>query len=179
MQNDDIPEATPEELEPPWDDIDEGILPLVRLLHENGFVMFSSCEGGEGHHFSDPTVIVWPKGIGGAESQQVIVRLLIDEGYKAFSVGLWWDYHPPTSHPECVEIRLESLDSIPSEKPEVTVGSRWLHRNGIPYEVVMFTNEHTEYPDKYPVTVVYRGDNGKTWSRPLSDWHRSMKPEKP
>jgi hypothetical protein len=31
------------------------------------------------------------------------------------------------------------------------------------------------YRDKYPVTVVYQGVvNGAVWTRPLSDWHRSM-----
>jgi hypothetical protein len=43
------------------------------------------------------------------------------------------------------------------------------------YCVLMLANEHTAQPDKYPVSVVYMGENGNTWVRPLSDWHRSMK----
>ena len=54
--------------------------------------------------------------------------------------------------------------------------SVWQHRDGDIYKVVMLANEATEQPDRYPVTVVYRGKDGKVWSRPLSDWHRSMTP---
>lgn len=32
--------------EPPWDKIDEGIRPLVRLLHHEGLQTTSSCQGG-------------------------------------------------------------------------------------------------------------------------------------
>lgn len=63
---------------------------------------------------------------------------------------------------------LDGLGLIPD------VGSTWTHTNGNIYKVVTIANKDTEYPDKYPVTVVYAGENGKTWSRPLSDWGRSM-----
>ena len=59
---------------------------------------------------------------------------------------------------------------------EIVPGSRWRHRNGNAYTVLMLANEHTDRPEKYPVTVVYQGDNGRVWSRPLSDWRRSMTP---
>lgn len=49
----------------------------------------------------------------------------------------------------------------------------WRHYNGVVYEVVAIANEHSTR-DVYPPTVVYRGPNGRIWSRPLSDWHRSM-----
>lgn len=54
------------------------------------------------------------------------------------------------------------------------VGSIWEHRNGNQYEVTGITNLHTEDHDKYPITVNYRGQNLKTWSRRLVDWHCSM-----
>ena len=54
------------------------------------------------------------------------------------------------------------------------IGSRWRHRNGNLYEVESITNISTERPEKYPVTVVYRGENGKLWSRAAADWGRSM-----
>lgn len=57
---------------------------------------------------------------------------------------------------------------------EPTPGTDWRHRNGNRYTVVVLANTHTEDPDRYPVTVVYRGENGRMWARPLSDWHRSM-----
>jgi len=58
-----------------------------------------------------------------------------------------------------------------------TVGSTWDHVNGNVYEVLLLANLNTERPRQYPVTVVYRNTaNGTVWSRPLSDWHRSMRP---
>jgi hypothetical protein len=64
-------------------------------------------------------------------------------------------------------------DNLSDEEFPSTL-SKWKHTNGIVYEVMFLTNIGTLYPDKYPITVVYRGPNGKVWSRPLSDWHRSM-----
>lgn len=56
---------------------------------------------------------------------------------------------------------------------KVVPNSLWRHRNGAMYKVLFLTNElNTE---QYPLTVVYEGrGNGKRWSRPLADWHRSM-----
>ena len=53
--------------------------------------------------------------------------------------------------------------------------SLWEHNNGILYRVLMLTNVDTERPDQYPVTVVYENAvTGSVWSRPLTEWHRSM-----
>ena len=52
--------------------------------------------------------------------------------------------------------------------------SMWYHSNGNKYTVLFIANEHTVNSDKYPITVVYQGENQKIWSRPFSDWHRSM-----
>lgn len=54
--------------------------------------------------------------------------------------------------------------------------SVWEHYNKkTTYEILAITNESSEDQTRYPTTVVYRGlDNGKLWSRPLWDWHRSM-----
>lgn len=57
---------------------------------------------------------------------------------------------------------------VPVEK--VTPLSRWRHSNGNIYAVVLIANEYSDYP----TTVVYRDYDGRTWSKPLSDWHRSM-----
>lgn len=62
--------------------------------------------------------------------------------------------------------------AVPVE--EVTPLSRWKHSNGSTYAVLLVTNEHSENQDRYPTTVVYRDYDYKTWSKPLSDWHRSM-----
>lgn len=52
--------------------------------------------------------------------------------------------------------------------------SEWQHYNGCKYLVLFLSNEEGD-ADKYPTTVVYQNvDNGKRYSRPLSDWHRSL-----
>jgi len=57
---------------------------------------------------------------------------------------------------------------------EVVPGSVWRHRNGEAYTVRILTNEDSRNPEYVP-TVVYEGvRNGKYWSRPLADWHRSF-----
>lgn len=38
------------------DYIDKGILPAVEILIKHGFITFESCQGGDGHCFSEPTV---------------------------------------------------------------------------------------------------------------------------
>ena len=64
-------------------------------------------------------------------------------------------------------IRLNNL-------PEVEAGDEWVHRNGCTYIVDLFTNVGST-ESKYPETVVYHNvDSLKDYSRPLTDWHRSM-----
>jgi hypothetical protein len=36
--------------------LDAGILPIVKILRDNGVETFESCQGGEGHAFFEPTV---------------------------------------------------------------------------------------------------------------------------
>lgn len=64
--------------------------------------------------------------------------------------------------------------AVPVPVEEVKLRSRWTHSNGNTYTVFLITNKHSENQDRYPTTVVYIDCNGTTWSRPLSDWHRSM-----
>ncbi|AAX84908.1 hypothetical protein [Xanthomonas phage Xp15] len=52
-------------------------------------------------------------------------------------------------------------------------GTMWRHYNGKQYEVLAIANIASENP-RYPVTVIYVGDNGNIWTRDASDWHRSM-----
>ena len=51
--------------------------------------------------------------------------------------------------------------------------SHWRHRNGHLYTVMFITNT-AKLSEKHPPDVVYKGSYGRMWSRPLSDWHRSM-----
>jgi len=56
----------------------------------------------------------------------------------------------------------------------VLPGQHWAHYNGQRYSVLLLTNQQSTQ-ERYPVTVVYQNvDNLTTWSRPLSDWHRSF-----
>ncbi|WP_316207514.1 hypothetical protein [Bradyrhizobium sp. SZCCHNR3118] len=76
------------------------------------------------------------------------------------------DYEPC----DCTrKIKLEDPNTWPQ------IGSIWAHRNGNQYVVMMFTNVETERQDRYPTTIVYRNfGNGKSYSRSLVDWERSM-----
>ncbi|UXS01175.1 DUF1653 domain-containing protein [Agrobacterium tumefaciens] len=68
----------------------------------------------------------------------------------------------------------ETWRGLTPEPEAPRAGSVWRHYNGATYEVLTITNAESSRP-KYPPTVVYRGlGNGKLWSRPLSDWNRSM-----
>lgn len=60
-------------------------------------------------------------------------------------------------------------------KSKPKAGDLWKHDRGVVYQVFMLTNENATHHERWPVTVVYRGPTGNVWSRPLSDWHRSMK----
>jgi 8-oxo-dGTP pyrophosphatase MutT (NUDIX family) len=57
-------------------------------------------------------------------------------------------------------------------KPDID--SQWKHEKGAIYTVYDFSNEKTTQPERYPVMIHYKDVNGDKWSRPLSDWHRSM-----
>lgn len=59
-----------------------------------------------------------------------------------------------------------STDTVPNLK------SLWKHTNGNIYQVLLVTNLPNDVC--YPMTIVYQGANGAIWSRPASDWHRSM-----
>ncbi|HCF1075432.1 hypothetical protein AAEZ52_07530 [Pseudomonas aeruginosa] len=66
----------------------------------------------------------------------------------------------------------EAMGRVPDAVVEPK--SRYTHRNGVEYEVVMIANGESTSP-KYPPTIVYRGvANGKVWARPACDWDRSM-----
>lgn len=59
---------------------------------------------------------------------------------------------------------------------ERMVGKQFRHRNGNIYTVLILTNTGST-PERlidHPIDVVYMGQNGKIWSRPLSDWDRSF-----
>ena len=51
-------------------------------------------------------------------------------------------------------------------------GQTWRHTNGNKYEIIALANDPPTLA--HPLSVIYRGENGKYWCRPLSDWHRSF-----
>lgn len=75
-------------IEPPWDEIDEGIRPLVRLLYDAGIETGSSCQGGN----HSPHATVLPV-VGMACSRDEFfrkrnktVRVMIQAGWSGFSI---------------------------------------------------------------------------------------------
>ena len=61
------------------------------------------------------------------------------------------------------------------EPPEID--SKWHHYNDNTYTVIGYANERSE-DARYPFTIIYKGDNGNIWCRPLSEWYRSFTPFK-
>ena len=55
-------------------------------------------------------------------------------------------------------------------------GKQYLHTNKNIYTVLFLTNQTNNKTQQknHPVDVVYIGQNGKIWSRRLSDWDRSF-----
>lgn len=60
---------------------------------------------------------------------------------------------------------------------EYLEGHKFQHTNGNIYTVLFLTNTQAE-PERWkdhPIDVIYQGENGNRWSRPLDDWFRSFK----
>jgi hypothetical protein len=67
------------EIQRPWDKLDPGILPIVKILYEEGIETTESCQGGSGHAFPVPTVKFSGE---------------INEGWRALSIVLAYDLKP-------------------------------------------------------------------------------------
>lgn len=74
----------------------------------------------------------------------------------------------------------ESKESLYPDMGDVAVpelGSRWNHSNGDTYTVTGYADMFSENHQKRPPRVIYKSaKTGRTWSREVSDWHRSMQP---
>jgi len=48
-------------------------------------------------------------------------------------------------------------------------GSKWRHTNGNLYEVLHIANLHADDTRRheYPIIVVYQGEDGRIWAKPL------------
>ncbi len=76
------------------------------------------------------------------------------------------------------QFTVEQLEAIIAWKRDMTPAPRldsiWQHTNGQRYSVFAIANDRSIRAE-YPPTIMYRNvDNGRVYSRPLSDWHRSM-----
>ena len=56
----------------------------------------------------------------------------------------------------------------------MTKNSRWRHRKGDIYEVLMVTNTEATKPDTVETVVYRREKDGTLWSRPWSEWDNSF-----
>jgi hypothetical protein len=57
------------------------------------------------------------------------------------------------------------------------IGSKWIHHNalGIEYTVILIANTSNDNP-RYPITVIYQGDNGNVWAKPLKNFLTTLAP---
>ena len=67
--------------------LDPRIAPLVHLLRHEGIETFESCEGGEGHAFSEPTIRF--KGIKSEGFRAYAIATY--HGFSVFSLRRVWD----------------------------------------------------------------------------------------
>jgi hypothetical protein len=48
------------------------------------------------------------------------------------------------------------------------INSKWVHHNGLEYTVILIANTgHVSF--KYPITVIYKGENGNVWAKSLEN----------
>lgn len=52
-------------------------------------------------------------------------------------------------------------------------GTKYKHRNGNIYEVLLIANENSDRAE-YPITVVYVGANGNIWAKSLDNFLEKM-----
>ena len=70
----------------PYDEIDAGIVGVVRLINSGGFMTTASCEGGDGHRFLRPTVRVASQG-DLDETRKALCCWLIENGARGFTAS--------------------------------------------------------------------------------------------
>lgn len=49
-------------------------------------------------------------------------------------------------------------------------GTVFRHHSGRVYTLIAVANVESTDQEKFPLTAVYQGSNGKTWSRPMKDF---------
>ena len=119
-----FPEATDDELEPPWDELDPGIVDRVRVLHKAGLLPWSSCQGGPGHLKWYPHILVATSLQTLDEDEKKVVEALLASGEKRFSVARVFHYEesatPDAQFPVTLEI------AYPPAGPKSMPIAEWL-----------------------------------------------------
>jgi hypothetical protein len=77
--------------------LDNGIRETVLLLRKAGYKTFTSCEGGRGHAFREPTIGLKVQG-DYFQFRDRLVKFLHSHGRRFFEVMLVSSYHP--KHPK-------------------------------------------------------------------------------
>ena len=72
-------------------ELDDGIRDTVLLLRGAGFKTFTSCQGGRGHSFREEVIGLELEGRY-ADYEKRLVRFLLAQGMKEFSLSLTTDY---------------------------------------------------------------------------------------
>ena len=104
--------------EPPWDDLDPLIVPLVRLLNDAGIPTSGSCQGGAGHACRRATVICR---VGHDTALQGLrfrcLNTLLEAGWSGFSleeVRLYQNRRKPMLDACLVRVVVWNLEDQPS-----------------------------------------------------------------
>jgi hypothetical protein len=94
--------------------LDDGIRDSVRMLWKGGFKTFTSCEGGRGHPFRQPTIGVNLVGDYFAFRDRLAL-FLKSQGCQSFTINLTTCYHP--SYRKAKDfVYVEGIDLLSAEK---------------------------------------------------------------
>ena len=77
----------------PWDDLDEDIIPTVKILNRVGIKTAASCQGGPGHSSKQPWILIREAQavtIDGART--LVAKALIEAGITGFTINQEYMY---------------------------------------------------------------------------------------
>ena len=113
-------------IEPPWNEIDDGIRPLVRLLYDAGIETRGSCQGGNHSPHSTflPVVSMACSRAEFSALRDKIAKVMIEAGWRGFSVNYEdrFDYQrkdTPWMHHETACVEVWTLKGQPGTPVEV------------------------------------------------------------
>ncbi len=101
--------------------LDDGIREIVLLLRKAGYKTFTSCEGGRGHSFREPTIGLTVQG-DYFRFRDRLVKFLHSQGRSCFEVVLFSCYHPDTPQGKH-HAYLQGFDIVSPEKRKKLIRS--------------------------------------------------------